>query len=181
MSSNLPGFFQGTDMPTAGWWEALWPDPADVLAKVGVRRGMEVVDLCSGDGWFTLHITKVARHVVAIDIDPDLLDVSRHRLSESGVTNCDYVAGDAYDLAKLALGNTDFVFLANAFHGVPDRRRLVLAVQAVLKPGGFFSSPPARGNAGIGRTARTKNGIEIVTGTDHRGRRIDPPEAGSSG
>jgi ubiquinone/menaquinone biosynthesis C-methylase UbiE len=126
-------------MPTAGWWEALWPDPAGVLAAVGVRRGMEVVDLCSGDGWFTLHIAKVARHVVAIDIDPDLLDVSRHRLSESGVTNCDYLAGDAYDLAKLVPGKTDFVLMANVFHGVPDRPRLALAVQAVLKPGGLFA------------------------------------------
>jgi ubiquinone/menaquinone biosynthesis C-methylase UbiE len=139
MSSNLRGFFQGTDMPTAGWWEALWPDPAGVLAAVGVRPGTEVVDLCSGDGWFTLHIAKIARHVVAIDIDPDLLDVSRHRLSESGVTNCDYVAGDAYDLAKLVPRNTDFVLMANAFHGVPDRPRLALAVHAVLKPGGLFA------------------------------------------
>ena len=61
MSSNLPGFFQGTDMPTAGWWEALWPDPSGVLAAVGVRPGMEVVDLCSRDGWFTLQIAKIAR------------------------------------------------------------------------------------------------------------------------
>lgn len=56
MSSNLPGFFQGTDMPTAGWWEALWPDPSSVLAAVGLGPGMEVVDLCSGDGWFTLQM-----------------------------------------------------------------------------------------------------------------------------
>jgi SAM-dependent methyltransferase len=116
-------------MPTAGWWEALWPDPAGVLAAVGVTPGMEVVDLCSGDGWFTLQIAKIARHVVAIDIDPNLLEVSRHRLSEGGVTNCDYVAGDAYDLGKLVPGQADFVFLANAFHGVPDQRRLALAVR----------------------------------------------------
>ena len=63
-------FFQGTEMPTAGWWEALWPDPAGVLAAVGLRSGMDVIDLCSGDGWFTLQIAKVARHVSAIDIDP---------------------------------------------------------------------------------------------------------------
>ena len=27
-------------MPNAGWWEALWPDPASVLAAVGVKPGM---------------------------------------------------------------------------------------------------------------------------------------------
>lgn len=139
MSTDLPGFFQGTEMPIAGWWEALWPDPAGVLAAVGVTPGMDVIDLCSGDGWFTLQIAKVARHVIAIDIDPNLLEVARHRLSESGVTNCDFVAGDAYEIAKLAPVPVDFVYMANAFHGVPDRPRLSRSVRAVLKPGGKFA------------------------------------------
>jgi hypothetical protein len=25
MIDHPQGFFQGTEMPTAGWWEALWP------------------------------------------------------------------------------------------------------------------------------------------------------------
>ena len=57
-------------MPTAGWWEALWPDPAGVLKAVGLESGISVVDLCSGDGWFTLQIARLAREVTAIDIDP---------------------------------------------------------------------------------------------------------------
>lgn len=125
-------------MPTAGWWEALWPDPAGVLAAVGLRSGMDVIDLCSGDGWFTLQIAKVARQVTAIDIDPDLLGVAKHRLMESGADNCKFIAGDAYEIAKLA-GPADFVFMANAFHGVPDRARLVKAVAAVLKLDGQFA------------------------------------------
>jgi SAM-dependent methyltransferase len=127
MPDHPTGFFEGTEMPTAGWWEALWPDPASVLAAVGLRSGMDVIDLCSGDGWFTLQIAKIARHLSAIDIDPTLLEVARHRLVESGITHCDFIAGDAYDIAKLA-GPADFVFMANAFHGVPD-----------LKPDGEFA------------------------------------------
>jgi len=139
MAADIPGFFQGTEMPTAGWWEALWPDPAGVLSAVGVKPDMEVVDLCSGDGWFTLQIARIARHVTAIDIDPNLLDVARHRLLESGATNCDFVAGNAYELARLVSRPADFVFLANAFHGVPDQPRLARAVGAALKPGGLFA------------------------------------------
>jgi ubiquinone/menaquinone biosynthesis C-methylase UbiE len=141
MTNNLypPGFFEGTEMPTAGWWEALWPDPAAVLAAVGIKPGMDVIDLCSGDGWFTLQIAKIARHVMAIDIDPNLLDVARHRFAESGVTNCAFAAGDAYALAALAPRPADFVFMANAFHGVPDRARLARAVREALKPDGRFA------------------------------------------
>jgi SAM-dependent methyltransferase len=137
--TGLPGFFEGTEMPTAGWWEALWPDPAGVLAAVGLKPGMDVIDLCSGDGWFTLQIAKIAHHVIAIDIDPNLLEVAHHRLTESGVTNCDFVAGNAYELPTLAPRPVDFVFLANAFHGVPDRLRLAQAVRERLKPTGRFA------------------------------------------
>jgi protein-L-isoaspartate O-methyltransferase len=58
-------------------------------------------------------IAKVARHVSAIDIDLNFLEVARHRLSENGVTNCNFIAGDAYDIAKLA-APAELVFMANA-------------------------------------------------------------------
>ena len=132
-------FFEGTGMPDPGWWEALWPDPAGVLATVGLKPGMDVVDLCSGDGWFTLQIAKIARRVIAIDIDGKLLETARLRLAESGQSNCTFLEGDAYDIAALVDRPMDLVFLANAFHGVPDKPRLATAVLRVLKPGGLFA------------------------------------------
>jgi SAM-dependent methyltransferase len=139
MTDRPAGFFEGTEMPTAGWWEALWPEPVGVLAAVGTKPGMDVIDLCSGDGWFTLQIAKIAHHVTAIDVDPQLLEVARHRLAENGATNCDFAVGDAYALANLVSGPVDFVFLANAFHGVPDRPRLARAVRDTLKADGRFA------------------------------------------
>lgn len=126
-------------MPEPGWWEALWPDPAKVIRDVGVQPGTTVVDLCSGDGWFTLPLAKIAKTVIAIDIDARLIETSRIRLAEAGVTNCAFVEADAYDLAKVIVKPVDYVFLANAFHGVPDRLRLALAVRDVLKVGGLFA------------------------------------------
>ncbi|MER8466275.1 class I SAM-dependent methyltransferase [Mesorhizobium sp. M1396] len=139
MTSAIPGFFQGTEMPNSDWWEALWPNPAAVVSATGIKPGMDVIDLCCGDGWFTLPIARVARHVVAIDIDADLLEEARHRLAEDGATNCDFVVGDAYELARLTPRPADFIFMANAFHGVPDRPRLARAVRAALGPGGRFA------------------------------------------
>jgi ubiquinone/menaquinone biosynthesis C-methylase UbiE len=135
----LPGFFKGTEMPTAGWWEALWPDPVMVLNQVGIRAGMTVIDLCSGDGWFTLQIAKIASRVDAVDIEAPLLNVAKLRLAESGLTNCDFVQGDANDVSILVPRPADFVFLANAFHGVPERTRLARGVADALKPGGYFA------------------------------------------
>jgi len=140
VTDKPPGFFEGTGMPDPGWWEALWPDPAKVLSDVGVKPGMDVIDLCSGDGWFTLPLARIARSVVAIDIDPALVDAAKVRIAErGGAPNCTFVVADAYDIATVARGPVDHVFLANAFHGVPDRPRLSRAIHDVLKPGGLFA------------------------------------------
>jgi ubiquinone/menaquinone biosynthesis C-methylase UbiE len=126
-------------MPDPGWWEALWPDPAKVIRDVGVRPGMTVIDLCSGDGWFTLQLAKVASSVIAIDIDEKLIRMSQLRLTEAGLTNCRLVVADAYEIARAVTSPVDHVFLANAFHGVPDRPRLARAVRSVLKADGLFA------------------------------------------
>jgi ubiquinone/menaquinone biosynthesis C-methylase UbiE len=127
-------------MPDPGWWEALWPDPAKVLADVGIGRGMDVVDLCCGDGWFTLPLAQLVRSVVAIDIDGALLQAAKLRIAErGGASNCSFVEANAYDIGKAVQAPVDHVFLANAFHGVPDRPRLARAVRDVLKPGGALS------------------------------------------
>ena len=101
--------------------------------------GMAVIDLCSGDGWFTLPIATIAHAVFAIDLDAELLATARVRLEKAGLANCQFVAGDAYDVATLAREPVDFVFLANTFHGVPDKPRLARAVRAALKPSGRFA------------------------------------------
>lgn len=127
-------------MPDPGWWEALWPDPAKVLSDVGVRPGMEVVDLCSGDGWFTLPLSRIARSVIAIDIDGALLEAAKVRIAErGGAPNCTFVETDAYNIRKFVRHAVDHVFLANAFHGVPDKTRLAHGVHDILKPGGLFA------------------------------------------
>jgi ubiquinone/menaquinone biosynthesis C-methylase UbiE len=110
-----------------------------VLHAVGLAPGMEVIDLCSGDGWFTLQIARIARCVLAIDLDARLLEVARLRLAQSGIANCSFVTGNAYDVAALAPRTIDLVFMANAFHGVPDRLRLARAVRDALKPDGSFA------------------------------------------
>jgi ubiquinone/menaquinone biosynthesis C-methylase UbiE len=137
---TIPGFFEGTGMPDPGWWEALWPDPAKVLLDVGIMPGMDVVDLCCGDGWFTFPLAKLVRSVVAIDIDGALLDAAKVRIAErGGASNCTFVEANAYDIGGAIQGPVDHVFLANAFHGVPDKPRLASAVRDALKPGGAFS------------------------------------------
>ena len=84
-------------------------------------------------------MAKVARRVLAIDLDRNMLAVARDRFTKAGTTNCELVEGDAYELPTLAGRLVDFVFMANAFHGVPDQPRLAHVVHKTLQPGGRFA------------------------------------------
>ena len=55
--------FEATAMPDRDWWQALWPDPKRVLTDIGIRRGMHVVDLCCGDGYFTAPLGQLVKEV----------------------------------------------------------------------------------------------------------------------
>src|SRR5581483_3720080 len=57
----------------------------------------------------------------------------------AGVLNCRFIEGDACDIAGLVDCEVDLVFLANTFHGVPDKRRLAAQVARVLRAGGTFT------------------------------------------
>lgn len=134
----LPGFFPATTMPDPDWWAALWPDPGTVLAAIGVPTGGRAVDLCCGDGMFIAPLARVAACVIAIDLDAKLLGSAEAKVATSGVTNCEFIEGDAYDIATLVSQPVDFVLMANTFHGVPDKQRLARAVASVVEPGGAF-------------------------------------------
>jgi len=75
------GFFPATAMPDPDWWQALWPQPQQVLGALGIRPDMKVVDLCCGDGLFTAPLALLVRHVIAIDIDPNMMAVTRTKIA----------------------------------------------------------------------------------------------------
>jgi SAM-dependent methyltransferase len=138
-SKVTEGFFPATAMPDSAWWPALWPRPGKVLADLGVEPEMKVIDLCCGDGLFTVPLTRIARRVVAIDLDPEMLRIAQASVTAAWATNCTFVVGDAYNVAKLAPDPADFVLIANTFHGVPDKPRLARAVATALKTAGRFA------------------------------------------
>lgn len=127
-------FFPATAMPDADWWKALWPDPRSTLIQMDVQAGMAVVDLCSDDGLFSAPLCQIASRVYAIDIDPEMLDRARTLVAEANASNCEFIVADAMDIQAVVPEPVDYVFLANTFHGVPDKEGLARAVAAILKP-----------------------------------------------
>lgn len=131
--------FPATLMPDSDWWHALWPNPKSVLHVIGMNPGMRVVDLCCGDGHFTRPMCELVYpgETWAIDLDKDLL--KQTEMACNDFPNFHAILGDARDLPTQMDRPVDFVFIANTFHGVPDKAALSKAVHDSLVPGGLFA------------------------------------------
>lgn len=131
--------FPATIMPDKDWWHALWPNPEAVLCAVGIEPGMDVVDLCCGDGHFTAPMCRLvdSSKTWALDLDPSLLAEAEQACR--GSRNFQSVLADARDLPQQVGTPVDFVFIANTFHGVPDKVGLAKAAYGALRSDGHFA------------------------------------------
>ena len=136
-----PARFPATGMPDSDWWKALWPDPEGVLRRLGIDFGTSVLDLCCGDGHFTVplaHIVGGMGKVMAADLDPDMLEKAKARAHRAGVMagTIRWIECDACSLQDVLPAVPDYVLIANTFHGCPDKQQLAREVFNALKPGG---------------------------------------------
>jgi predicted methyltransferase len=131
--------FPATMMPDSDWWHELWPDPGEVLRRVGIKPEMHVVDLCCGDGYFTKPLCQLVHPGTtwAVDLDEGLL--GQAEVSCQDFPNFHAILSDAMEIPKHIGDPVDFVFIANTFHGVPNKTALSLAVYQILKTGGLFA------------------------------------------
>ena len=156
MNGRPPGIFRSTEVGDAEWQQVLWPDPASVVTAVGIKDGMDVINLNCDDGWFTLAIAKIARHVTAVSNDAGMLGLTCIRMNENRVFNCAYQLADARELGDFASKPVDFVFMEIRFTAsviaqtchAPSAKRcgLAAASRSSTGIGCHGNKPPCAGN-----------------------------------
>ena len=69
--------------------------------RAGITEGMRVLEIGSGAGDVALMLAELvgpAGEVVGVDVNADILDTARHRATDAGVQNVEFIAGDARTL-----------------------------------------------------------------------------------
>ena len=80
-----------------------------LVARMGITRGMKVLDLGCGDGTTAIPAAQAGAEVVGVDIARNLVDAGTRRVAELGLKNCVFRAGDATDLRPLGDQSFDVV------------------------------------------------------------------------
>jgi len=115
-------------------------DPAALLSTVGVREGMNVADLGSGAGYYTIPIASMVGsegRVIAVDADPGSLITLKKNASKQNVSNVRIVLSDL-EMLPFKPNVFDMVFLANVFHDINDRKNFLVSLKRIVKPDGFI-------------------------------------------
>ncbi|MFZ6023771.1 MAG: class I SAM-dependent methyltransferase [Bacteroidota bacterium] len=81
----------------------------ELVAKLGVAKGMKVLDLGCGDGTTAIPEAQMGAEVLGIDIAKNLVEAGNARAKAAGLSNCVFQEGDACNLGELADHSFDMV------------------------------------------------------------------------
>ena len=81
----------------------------ELVQKLGVTKGMKVLDLGCGDGTTALPEARLGADVLGVDIAANLVEAGNGRAKRAGLANCKFQEGDATDLRDLKDGTFDLV------------------------------------------------------------------------
>jgi ubiquinone/menaquinone biosynthesis C-methylase UbiE len=80
-----------------------------LVQKLGITKGLKVLDLGCGDGTTALPEAKLGADVVGIDIARNLVEAGNKRAEERGLTNLKFQEGDASNLEQVPDKSFDLV------------------------------------------------------------------------
>jgi protein-L-isoaspartate(D-aspartate) O-methyltransferase len=109
-----------------------------MIAGLGLSGGEQVLEVGTGYGFQTAVLSRLAAHVVSVEIWPDIAAQARRRLRAQGIDNALVVTGDGTE-GYPARAPYDAVLVSAAFPRVPPP----LAIQ--LRVGGRLVQPVGPG------------------------------------
>src|SRR5499426_1478029 len=107
-----------------------------LVSRIGVRKGMKVLDLGCGDGTTALPAAKLGADVLGVDIARNLVEAGNRRAREHGLTNLRFQEGDACNLSELADDTFDLVVSIFGAMFAPKPFDVAKEMVRVARPGG---------------------------------------------
>lgn len=109
---------------------------AELVSKIGITKGLKVLDLGCGDGTTAIPAAKLGAEVLGVDIAANLVEAGNIRAKNEGLTNCIFKEGDATDLHELEEQSFDLVVSIFGAMFAPKPFDVAKEMVRVTRPGG---------------------------------------------
>jgi ubiquinone/menaquinone biosynthesis C-methylase UbiE len=107
-----------------------------LVAKLGITKGLKVLDLGCGDGTTAIPAAKLGADVLGIDIARNLVEAGNLRAKNEGLTNCSFQEGDATNLHEVSDHSFDLVVSIFGAMFAPKPFDVAKEMVRVTRPGG---------------------------------------------
>ena len=116
--------------------ETMRESGAALVAKLGITKDLNVLDLGCGDGTTAIPEAKLGANVLGVDIARNLVEAGNIRTKTEGLTNCTFQEGDATDLHELKDQTFDLVVSIFGAMFAPKPFDVAKEMVRVTRPGG---------------------------------------------
>lgn len=113
-------------------------DPSQMLGQLDLKAGLVVCDMGCGNGFYSLTMAEMVKpsgKVLAVDIQPEMLQMLSRRAVEAKIENIDMIQGTVSD-PKLPEGEVDLVLMVDVYHEFSHPQAMLAAIRKSLKPDG---------------------------------------------
>ncbi|QTE40571.2 class I SAM-dependent methyltransferase [Mucilaginibacter gossypii] len=108
----------------------------ELVNKLGITKGMKVLDLGCGDGTTAIPEARLGADVTGVDIAANLVAAGNARAKAEGLGQCRFYEGDATDLHELKDGSFDTVVSIFGAMFAPKPFDVAKEMVRVTRPGG---------------------------------------------
>ena len=109
-----------------------------LVEQLKVKPGDVVADIGAGTGYFTRRLaskTGPKGEVLAVDIQPEMLELLTNQMAAAGIKNVKPVLGTITD-PKLPADSVDLALMVDVYHEFDHPWEMMQAITRALKPGG---------------------------------------------
>lgn len=115
-----------------------WQKPAELVAALGLRPGMQAADLGAGTGYFVRFLAEAVGPrgtVYAVEVEPKLVRHLRERAERESTANVVPVLTSKAAL-RLPTAGVDLLLIVDTYHHIDERVAYMRRAADVLRPGG---------------------------------------------
>lgn len=98
-------------------------DIRSVLDFIQLKKSETVIDVGSGDGFYSILFSEHCNNVVSLDMSGDGINLERKKLTEKGIKNVTALRLNVCETPDLPLG--DRIFFSTSFHDFPCKEELI--------------------------------------------------------
>jgi len=112
--------------------------PQLVIDAFDIKAGQTIADLGAGSGYYSFRIAPLVGdqgHVLAIDVEPRMLQIISERARKTGADNVTTVLSTPSD-PNLPASSVDLLFMVDVYHELEFPFEMMTRVREAMKPGG---------------------------------------------